>query len=214
MAVMSFDAPSPGSDNFDPKRFLWDGKTWWSLDKQWRWNGYQWRSPNDPEPSPEATPTPQPITAEMRTKRAKRRALAAAGFGVVALVSNVPAISDALAYPSATTLGYSTVVAYWESAVVAIIGVVVVSVLAIGFLAVPALTGRGARYQKALATVSAMVFGALTLLGLMSLAFSDLPPAHANWTWLGIAAGGISAAFAFATVIAAAPGRSGRVHTI
>jgi hypothetical protein len=140
--------------------------------------------------------------------RGKKWALAAAGFAVVALASNIPALSDTLAYPGTAGQDYASMVGLT-------IGVIVVSILAIGLLVGPVLTGRGARYQQVLAAVSMIVIGSLTLFGFMFavLAFSDIAPGYAGWTTLGIAAGAISFGFAIATVAATGPGRPGKTPT-
>jgi hypothetical protein len=55
------EIPRPNTAGFDPKQFLWDGRTWFTLDRTHWWDGYVWRegplldpdtSPLDPDTSP------------------------------------------------------------------------------------------------------------------------------------------------------------------
>jgi hypothetical protein len=42
-AAIELNQPGPGADDFDPKRHIWDGSTWWTLDRRRWWDGYRWQ---------------------------------------------------------------------------------------------------------------------------------------------------------------------------
>jgi len=46
--------PGPGSDDFDPKHHVWDGREWWTADHKFWWDGTRWQ-PQD-APRPETSP--------------------------------------------------------------------------------------------------------------------------------------------------------------
>jgi hypothetical protein len=86
---VSVDAPSPGSDDFNPKNHFWDGKTWWSLDRQLRWSGSRWLSRDDPDP-PVTTEGEEPLpTPALRSLRAVDRVAIATTVLVLLLASTV-----------------------------------------------------------------------------------------------------------------------------
>lgn len=129
--------------------------------------------------------------------RAKKRALAAAGLGAIALGCNVPFLID------------NARISAQDSLVVA--AVAVASILAIGFLAVPVLTGRGARHQQALAMLATLLLFGLTLVGLFVVGYlPDTHPTYQKWTEFGWMVGFVSASLALATVVGTgrAPRRS------
>ena len=35
--------PGPGSGDFDPKKHYWDGKEWWTADRELWWDGVRWQ---------------------------------------------------------------------------------------------------------------------------------------------------------------------------
>ena len=46
--IAPYNAPGPGSDDFNPNDHLWDGGTWWSPDRRYWWDGSQWTSGKQP----------------------------------------------------------------------------------------------------------------------------------------------------------------------
>ena len=56
-----YDGPGPNSDAFDPKKHLWDGRSWWTSDLRWWWDGTVWESRDVPSPAPpQGTRKPRP----------------------------------------------------------------------------------------------------------------------------------------------------------
>lgn len=143
--------------------------------------------------------------------RSNKLALAAAGFAVLSLLSTIPfwtAVFFAWPYLGARDLGdfYATYVAKMTAGVA-------VSVLAIGLLLVPLLTGYGVRHLQALATLCAICGAALFLLydtywfgevfALSSFPFAGTPLWSTLVAVLGMIANPISVGFAIATAIGA-----------
>jgi hypothetical protein len=59
-AAPGVDAPGPGADDFNPKNHIWDGTSWWTLDRSHWWDGNRWQS-RDFQPTAQPTvipPTP------------------------------------------------------------------------------------------------------------------------------------------------------------
>ena len=61
-----YNPPGPGSADFNPNDFIWDGGTWRSPDRRYWWNGSQWTSGEQPvqtnittASSTPSLPTPQ-----------------------------------------------------------------------------------------------------------------------------------------------------------
>jgi len=40
--------PGPASDDFDPKQHIWDGRNWWTADRQQWWDGTRWQGKDSP----------------------------------------------------------------------------------------------------------------------------------------------------------------------
>lgn len=55
--------PGPASDDFDPKSHIWDGRQWWTLDRQFWWDGARWQPQDISRPwealEPGALPKPK-----------------------------------------------------------------------------------------------------------------------------------------------------------
>lgn len=119
---------------------------------------------------------------------AKKRALAAAGLGAIALACNVPFLLHNSRISAPDSL--------------AVAAVAVASILAVGLLAVPVLTGRGARHQQALAFLATLLLFGLTLVGLPIVGYlPDTHPPFEKWTEFGWVVGFVSASLALATVV-------------
>lgn len=122
--------------------------------------------------------------------RARKRALVAGGFGGVALFGNLPLILDG---------GID-----WAD-----VAGVVLSLVAVGLLAVPALIGVRDRMRMWLAIAGTMVMILLSLVGGFVMVMAPLTllhiPAYWGWTAIGTFVGGIAAAFGFSTVIGLRP---------
>lgn len=92
--------------------------------------------------------------------------------------------------------------------------VAVASILAIGLLAVPVLTGRGARHQQALAMLATLLLFGLTLVGLVIVGYlPDTNPPYLKWTESGWVVGLVSASLALATVVGTGRAPRGSVTT-
>lgn len=151
--------------------------------------------------------------------RAKKRALAAAGFGAIALACNVPFLLDnalkteALRWDENTYTLVPVSSPVFQDILIAA-AVVVASILAIGLLAVPVLTGRGARHQQALALLATLLMFGLTAAGMLALwGVSDAHPPYEQWTVFGWLVGGGSSGLALATVVGTGPGPRRSVTT-
>jgi hypothetical protein len=59
--------PGPNSGDFDPNKFIWDGRNWLTPDHDAFWDGYQWRSGTPANPGPgSATESPLVAAVEWR----------------------------------------------------------------------------------------------------------------------------------------------------
>jgi len=63
--------PGAGSDDFDPKSHIWDGREWWTSDRQFWWDGFQWQSRDVPH-TPRAPARWEP-EAELSPQGRRRR---------------------------------------------------------------------------------------------------------------------------------------------
>jgi hypothetical protein len=139
--------------------------------------------------------------------RAKKRALWAAGLGAIALACNVPFLLDnalkteGLSWDENTQTLVPVALPVLQDILLAA-AVAVASILAVGLLAVPVLTGRGAGHQQALAMLATLLMFGLTLAGMpVALYISDAHPPYAQWTTVGWEVGFAGACLALATVV-------------
>lgn len=143
--------------------------------------------------------------------RAKKRAMAAVAFAVLALVTVILFWMVAPEWRNLGDFSYALLMSIFGA---------VANVLAIGLLAVPVMTGRWARNQRLMAFLGAISIGSLLVLYLpcgMLLVSGDgygtVYDVLAALAVAGTAATLLSLAFATATVVAAGPRRQGRLTT-
>jgi hypothetical protein len=138
--------------------------------------------------------------------RAKKRAFAAAGFAALTGVGTIPIWMWLVPSAASGKVNLGLVVLFAVGAVV--------NLLAIGLLAVPVLTGRGARHQEALASLSIFALGSLlfldTIYGLGVLFEEVVTGLPSVLVAVGVVAVPMSLGFAVATGVGAAPRREGK----
>jgi hypothetical protein len=141
--------------------------------------------------------------------RAKKRALAAASFAGLSLMSVAVFWMVVPSWPNRGNVSYAVLMNIFGA---------VANVLAIGLLTVPVVTGRWARNQRLLAFLGAIGVGSLLVLYLpcgMLLEVGDgfgiAYDVLAALVAIGTAATLLSLTFATATVVGAGPRRQGRL---
>jgi len=149
---------------------------------------------------------------------ARKRALAAVGFAVLALLSTIPFWTALLI--ERPNLGLRDMSDFFVTYVVKMSAGAAVNVLVIGLLAIPVLTGHGLRHLQALAVLGAIGVASLFFLydsfwfGAV-LALSSFPNSGTSIWWqlaavTGMLAAPVSVGFAIATAVGSRHPRRGR----
>lgn len=100
-SLAPYNPPGPGSADFNPNDFIWDGGTWRSPDRRYWWDGSQWTSGE------------QPVHADITSSSGTQAPTAAGpaiGLGCISMVVGVIAIAGSGACSSAELPGFALVV--------------------------------------------------------------------------------------------------------